>query len=195
MTRSAARAAPLKLPAMHSSDSEPSSDDSGAGDDPHQSSAVPNSLLQLQDDYASGSDSVIACTPEKEFGEEDGLSDGSEFHTPAQPSKRRRLPAYSPTMRKGVPPVPAQDSDSDGVERDSLFDSPSNRKRGFKRPRQPWSLVKEWPLDEYDREVAYEEIKTIMQQSLDEAGSKIFIKPNANSIAGWRSKQVSSAFL
>ena len=36
----------------------------------------------------------------------------------------------------------------------------------------PWSLVNERPLDEYDREVAYEEIKTIMQQSLDEAGSK-----------------------
>ncbi len=52
----------------------------------------------------------------------------------------------------------------------------------------PWSLVKEWSLDEYDREVAYLpiEIKTIMTQSLDEAGSKIFIKPNANSIAGWR---------
>jgi hypothetical protein len=77
---------------MHSSDSEQSSDDSGAGVDPHQSSAVANSLLQLQDDYASGSDSEIACTPEKEFDEEDGLSDGSEFHTPAQPSKRRRLP-------------------------------------------------------------------------------------------------------
>ena len=180
---------------MHSSDSEQSSDDSGAGVDPHQSSAVPNSLLQLQDDYASGSESVIACTPEKEFGEEDGLSDGSEYHTPAQPSKRRRLPSVSPTRGKGLPPVPSQDSDSDGVERDSLFDSPSNRKRCFKRPRQPWSLVKEWPLDEYDREVAYEEIKTIMQQSLDEAGSKIFIKPNANSIAGWRPKQVSEAFL
>ncbi len=23
-------------------------------------------------------------------------------------------------------------------------------------PRQAWSLVKEWPLDKYDREVAYE---------------------------------------
>ena len=32
-------------PAMHSSDSEHLSDDSGAGDDPHQSRAVPNSLL------------------------------------------------------------------------------------------------------------------------------------------------------
>ena len=58
-----------------------------------------------------------------------------------------------------------------------------------------WSLVKEWSLDEYDREVAYEEIKTILTQSLDEAGSKTFIKPNANSIAGWRPKQVSYVFL
>ena len=98
-------------------------------------------------------------------------------------------------MSQRIPPVPAQKLDSDGVECDSLFDSPSIRKRGFKRPRQPWSLVKEWSLDEYDREVAYEEIKTIMSQSLDEAGSKTFIKPNANSTAGWRPKQVSYAFL
>jgi len=80
---------------MHSSDSEHSSDDSGAGDDPHQSSAVPNSLLQLQGDYASDSDSVVPATPEKEFNEQDGQSDGSDFHTPEQ-SKRRRLPSVSP---------------------------------------------------------------------------------------------------
>ncbi len=65
----------------------------------------------------------------------------------------------------------------------------ANSQCGFKRPRLPWSLVKQWLLDEYDREVAYEEIKAIMTQSLDDAGSKIFIKPNANSIAGWRPKQ------
>ena len=98
-------------------------------------------------------------------------------------------------MRKGIPPVSDPESESDGVDRDSLFGSPSTRKRGFKRPRQPWSLVNEWSLEEYDREVAYEEIKTILTQSLDEAGSKIFIKPNANSIAGWRAKQVRYAFL
>ena len=147
---------------MQSSDSGQSSDDSGAGDDPHQFSAVPYSLLQLQDDYASGSDEFVPVTPEKSVEEEDGQSDGSEFHTPAQPSKRRRLPSVSPVQQKQVA-VP--DSDSAGIDRDSLFDSSSNRKRGFKRPRQPWSLVKEWSLDEYDREVAYEEIKTIMQQS------------------------------
>jgi hypothetical protein len=177
---------------MNSCDSEQSSDDSGTANHPHPSSAVPNSLLQLHCDYASGSDDVVACTPEKQFEEEDGQSDGSDFHTPAQQSKRRRLPTVSPVESRHI-----SDSDSDGVARDSLFDphSPSTRKRGFKRPRTPWSLVKEWALDEYDREVAYEEIKTIMAQSLDEAGTKIFIKPNANSIAGWRSKQVSYSFL
>ena len=186
---------PLKLPVMHASDSEPLSDDSGAGDDPHQSSAVPNSLLQLQGDYASGSDSVVPATPEKSYEEQDGQSDGSEYHTPAQPSKRRRLPTYSPKMSKRIPPVSAQKSNSDDVECDSLFDSSSIRKRGFKRRRPHWSLVKEWSLDGYDREVAYKEIKTILTQSMDEAGSKTFIKPNANSIAGWRPKQVSYAFL
>jgi hypothetical protein len=87
---------------MHSSDSEHSSDDSGAGDDPHQSSAVPNSLLQLQGDYASDSDSVVPATPEKEFNEQDGQSDGSDFHTPAQQSKRRHLPTVSPYKNRQV---------------------------------------------------------------------------------------------
>ncbi len=87
---------------MYSSYSEQSSEDSGAGDDPHQSSAVPNSLLQLQGDYASGSDDVVPCTPEKPFEEEDGQSDGSEFHTPAQQSKRRRLPSVSPVENRQV---------------------------------------------------------------------------------------------
>jgi hypothetical protein len=173
---------------MHSSESEHSSDDSGAGDDPHRSSAVPNSLLQLQCAYASDSDSAVPATPEKQFNEQDGHSDCSDFHTPAQPSKRRRLSSVSPVQKRQVD---VQDVDSDGFDCDSLFDPPSSRKRGFKRPRMPWSLVKQWSLGDYDREDVYEEIKTIMAQSLNDAGSKIFIKPNANSIAGWRPKQVS----
>ncbi len=92
----------LARPAMHSSDSKQSSDDSGAGDDPLQSSAVPNSLLQLQGDYASGSNDVVPGTPEKEFEEEDGQSDGSEFHTPAQLSKRRHFPSVSPVENRQV---------------------------------------------------------------------------------------------
>ena len=135
---------------MHSCDSEQSSDDFGASDDPHQSSAVPSSLLQLQGDYASGLDDLVPGTPEKEFEEDDGQSDSSDFHTPAQQSKRRRLPSVSPVENRQVY-VP--NSVSDGVDRDFLFDPPSTRKRGFKRPRMPWSLVKEWPLDGYDMEL------------------------------------------
>jgi hypothetical protein len=87
---------------MRSSDSEQLPDYSGAGDDPHQSSAVPDSLLQLQGDYASGSDDVVPCTPEKEFEEEDWQSDCSEVHTPAQQSKRRRLPSVNPVENRQV---------------------------------------------------------------------------------------------
>ena len=43
------------------------------------------------------------------------------------------------------------ETDSDGIDRDSLFESTPTRKRGFKRPRIPWSLVKEWPLEKYDK--------------------------------------------
>jgi hypothetical protein len=98
-------------------------------------------------------------------------------------------------MRQGRFDPPFSFESDDGIDRDSIFDATPSRKRGFKRPRKPWSLVKEWNLDEYDREVTYEEIKTIMAQSLDEAGEKSFIKPNSNAIAGWRAKQVSYFFL
>jgi hypothetical protein len=161
---------------MHSTNFAHSSDDSGSGDDPRESGSVPISFSQLQDDYATGSDSVVGCTPKKKFEEQDRLSDSSDLHAPAQPSKRRRLPSVSPVKRRQVA---VSESDSDGVERDSLFDSTTSRKRGFKRPRQPWSLVQEWDLEKNDREVVYEEIRTIMGQSLDEAGAKSFIKPNA----------------
>ena len=103
--------------AMQSSDSESLSDDSGAGDDPHQSSAVPNSLLLLQGEYSLGSDSFVPVTPEKSYEEQDGQLDGSEHHSPAQPFKRRCLPTCSPIMSKGIHSIPAQESDSDGVER------------------------------------------------------------------------------
>ncbi len=64
--------------------------------------AVPNSVLQLQGAYASDSDSVVPATPEKQFNEQDGQSDGSDFHTPAQQSKRRRLPTVSPYKNRQI---------------------------------------------------------------------------------------------
>jgi hypothetical protein len=172
---------------MPTSDSEQSGEDSGADDDPRQSSMVPKSSLHHDSDFAAGLGSGVPVTPEKSFETQEGQSDDSDHHH-AKSQKRRRLPT------KRINPAAINDSDSDGVESDSLFDYPSSHKRGFKRPRLPWCLVKEWDLDECDQEFAYEEIRTIMEQSLIDAGSKVFIRPNSNSIAGWRPKQVIYAF-
>jgi hypothetical protein len=98
-------------------------------------------------------------------------------------------------MRKSFPTTLDFESESDGIDRDDLLDSTATNKHGFKRLLLAWSLVKEWKLDQYDREVAYEKIKTITAQSWEEAGAKTFIKPNANSIAGWQVTQVSCFFL
>ena len=171
---------------MHA-ESELSDDDSGSGDDPHQSSTVLKSFLHHESDYAAGSVPGVPVTPEISFEEEEGQSDDSDLR--AQHQKRRRLPT------KRMNPVPTNDSDSDGVVRDSLIGSSLSHKRGFKRPRLTWCSVKEWDLDDCHKEFAYEEIRTIMEQSLIDAGSKVFIRPNSNAIAGWRSKQVIYSFV
>ena len=86
--------------AMHSSESEHSSDDSGAGDDPHRSSAVPNSLLQLQCAYASDSDSAVPL-PRKNSRRRTG-SPMTQFHTTSQPYKRRCIPSVSLVIESEV---------------------------------------------------------------------------------------------
>ncbi len=116
--------------AMHSSKSEQSSDDSGAGDDPHRSSSVPNSLSQLQHAYRTGSDSVVQANPEKQFDEQDGQSYSSDLDTLAQSSQRLCLPSVSPVKRRQVV-VSQAESDFDGVENNSLFHSPSNSTCGL----------------------------------------------------------------
>jgi hypothetical protein len=123
---------------MNSSDSEHFFDDAGSGDDPHPSNATYKSWKDIEDLYSSGSEPRVPATPEKEFEEADGQSNCSDLRTPAQQSKRRRLPSLSPVKRKKV--VVAE-SESDDIDRDSLFDCTPTRKRGFKRPRLPWSLV------------------------------------------------------
>ncbi len=177
---------------MASRDSCHSPEDSSGSNDPDQSSAVPNSRLQIDYAYATDPGSAFDGTLQKKIDEEDGQSDESEFHTPAQVSKHRRLPSLSsPKRREAV----VAESDFDSFERDFLFDSPPSRKRGFRRPRKQWSPVKEWSLQEYDREVAYEEIKAILEQSLEDAGPKVFVKSNPKAIAGFRQKQVGFVFL
>ena len=107
--------------AIHSSESEQSSDDSGAGDDPHRSRSVPNSLSQLQHAYATGSDSVIPANPEKQFDEQDGQSYCSDLDTRAQSSQRQHLPSVSPVKRRQVA---VSESDFDGVENHVLQATP-----------------------------------------------------------------------
>jgi hypothetical protein len=113
---------------MHSRESEQSSDDSGAGDYPHRSSAVPNSLSQLQHAYVTGSDSVVPANLEKQFDEQDGQSYYSDLDTRAQSSQRRRLPYVSLVKRRQVA---VSESDFDSVENHSLFDSPTNSTCGL----------------------------------------------------------------
>jgi hypothetical protein len=85
---------------MASSDSGHSSDDSSCCDEPERSSTLPNYLLQIDDAYATDPVSSFDGAQQKKFDDEDGQSDGSEFHTPAQPSKRLYLPSVSPKKRR-----------------------------------------------------------------------------------------------
>ncbi len=96
---------------MASSDFAHSSDDSSGSDESDWSSAFPNSLSQLDDNYATDPDSAVDGTPQKTIDEEDGQSNESEFHTPTQLSKRRRLPSVSPPKRREVV-VAESDSES-----------------------------------------------------------------------------------
>ena len=63
---------------MHA-ESEHSGDDSGAGDDPHQSSTVLKSSLHHESDCAAGSVPGVPVTPEISFEEEEGQSNDSDL--------------------------------------------------------------------------------------------------------------------
>jgi hypothetical protein len=173
---------------MASSDSESCSDDSREHDDPNQSSGVPKYLWQLRQHTATERSSLVDGSLEKKFDEQDGQSHGRDA---ARTSKLRRRFSVSPNKRGDIV-VPASDSDSDcdSVASDALCVSPDTRKRGIRRPCIPWTHIKQWKLSEYANEVVYEEIKAIMQQSLDNAGPKVFVQPNSSAIAGFRLQKV-----
>ncbi len=78
--------------------------------------------------YATGLDSVVPAHPEKRFDEQDGQSYCSDSDTRAQSLQRRRLPSVSPVKRRQVA---VSESVFDGVERHSLFDSPTNHTCGL----------------------------------------------------------------
>ncbi len=94
-------------------------------------------------------------------------------------TRQLRYPSTGAFLQSERREVVVVESESDSYARDSLFDSTHSRKRGFRRPRKPWALVKEW-LQGYAREVVYEEIKAILELSLEDAGPKVFVKFNPN---------------
>ena len=87
---------------MARSKSGRSSDESSGSDDPDQSRSTPNYRRQIDDPNAADADSAFDGTQQKQFDEQDGQSDDSVNHTPAQPSKRWRLPSVSPVKRRQV---------------------------------------------------------------------------------------------
>ena len=106
-------------------------DPADESDDPDRAVSQSNCLAQPIDTYASEPDERVACTPEKEFDEQDGQSDDFHIHTPAQPSKRRRLPSDSPfKQRKSVGKIFSQ-SDSELFNRASLFETHVSRNHRF----------------------------------------------------------------
>ena len=116
---------------------------SGSGSDiPDRSSPLLKLLSQCEDGNATDPESVVEGTPQKNIDVQEGQSDDSSMHTPAQPSKRQRRISVSPA-KKGR--ILVHESDSDGFERDDLFETPTERKRSFKRQQQAWSLVRIGP--------------------------------------------------
>ena len=171
---------------MQRGEIEGADSDSASADDPSLSSPLPKCQSQQKETYDSDPDSATVRSRAEQFEGLDDQSDSSQLHTPAQHSKRRRIPTPSPIKSKGFL---VGESDSDGFERDDLYSTPS-RKRGFSRPRAKWSLVQEWSLEHNERKDIDEEIENILKQSLADSQARGYIKPNLNAIAGFRQKQV-----
>ncbi len=110
---------------MARSESGRSSDESSGSDDPGQSRATPKCRRRSDDPNPTDADSSFDGTQQKQFDEQDGQSDDSANHTPAQPSKRRRRSSVSPVKRRQVA---VSELDFDCVESTSLFDFLSNGK-------------------------------------------------------------------
>ena len=97
--RSAARIWSLNSRTMPFDESDGENGSGSGSDDPDQSSAMPKSLSQRQDGNATDPDSVVEGTQRKKFDEQEGQSNDSSMHTPAQPSKRQRLLSVSPAKK------------------------------------------------------------------------------------------------
>jgi hypothetical protein len=102
--------------------------DSGSNIQSSNSETVPKTPQDDSDSNATEAESIDRSGDEQS---EDGRSNDSDQHKPAQKSKRRCSPAASSAHDDDDGP---SDSESILSERDDLF-GPKRYKRGFKRPR------------------------------------------------------------
>ncbi len=84
-------------------------------------------------------------------------------------------------------PDGASDLESFGTDRDELR-GPSERRRGFKRPRIEWELVSSWNKDHIAQEDYEGEIARIMKKSLWDSKTAVSPKYNAKAISDFRFK-------
>ena len=157
--------------------------DSGSSIQSRNSEAVPKTPQDDSDSNATEAESIDRSGNEQS---DDGRSDDSDQHTPAQKSKRRCSPAASSAHDDDVGP-----SDSERIlsDRDGLS-GPKRYKRGFKRPRIQWELVSSWNKDHVAADDYEGEIARIMAKSMHDAKLEVTPRYNSRAISDFRLKTV-----
>jgi hypothetical protein len=157
--------------------------DSGSSSQSRNSETAPKSPQHDSDSNATEAESIDRSGDEQR---NDGRSDDSDQHTPAQKSKRRCSPAASSALDEDVGP---SDSESILSERDELFGT-KRYKCGFKRPRLVRELVSSWSKDHVSPDDIEGEIARIMAKSMHDAKVEVTPKYNARAISDFRLKTV-----
>jgi len=158
--------------------------DSGSSIQSSNSEAVPKTPRDDSDSNATEAESIDRSGDEQS---DDGRSDDSDQHTPAQKSKRRCSPAASSALDDDIGPY---GSDSILSERDDLFVPKPRYKRGFKRPRIQWELVSSWNKDHVAADDYQGEIARIMAKSMHDAKLEVTPRYNSRAISDFRFKTV-----
>ena len=118
-------------------------------------------------------------------------SNDSSKHTPAQKPKRRRRLCMSPPYKSPSPLPP--EPELEPFHYDSLSDSTSRRKTGFRRPRIKWANVASWNTEQNTGAHIYQEMARIMASTMANAKVEVTPKHNEKAISHFRLKAVALA--
>ena len=162
-------------------------DDYGSDSGSSSQSRNPEAVLKSpRDDCDSNATEAESIERSRNEESDDGRSDDSDQHTPAQKSKRRFSPAPSSALHDDDGP---SESESILSDRDDLFGT-KRYKRGFKRPRLVWELVSSWSKDHVSPDDIQGEIARIMAKSMHDAKLEVTPKYNSRAISDFRLKTV-----